>query len=123
MPNSRLGVVVLAALAVFATSACELQSPEETTLFEHAELSYARGDYDGASQLFREFLELHPHSPLADTAQHRLDIIDRELDAIMGRRGSPAPIYVHPFAPHAVTRQEPEAFAPVAAPEIPTLGE
>ncbi len=94
---------------------------EETALFEQAETRYARGDYDGASTLYAEFLELHPLSPLAPIADQRLSLIDREFDAIMGRRGSPAPVYVNPLGGAPDPTGNSFELAPVEAPHLPTF--
>jgi hypothetical protein len=76
--------------------ACEPPALEETTLFERAEELYEVGDYDGASELYTRFLENHANSPLAEMAALRLRLVEREVDAVMGRRGSPAPLRVNP---------------------------
>ncbi len=95
---------------------------EETALFENAELRYVRGDYDGAQILYEEFLRRHPISPLADLAAQRQATIERELDAVMGRRGAPAPVYVNPYGRRPAPPPATDGFAPVQAPEIPTFG-
>ena len=94
---------------------------EETDLFQQAETRYARGDYDGAALLYAEFLERHPLSPLAPIADQRLGLVDREFDAIMGRRGSPAPVYVNPLGGSPDPTAQGFEIAPVQAPRIPTF--
>jgi hypothetical protein len=111
----------LFALTLFSFGACDVSVREETDLFQRAETRYARGDYDGASTLYTEFLELHPLSPLAPIADQRLDMIDREFDAIMGRRGSPAPVYVNPLGAPPDPSTPGFQIAPVRAPQIPTF--
>jgi hypothetical protein len=83
---------------VWWVSACDEAREEETRLFERAEAHYRHGDYDGAQSLYERFVRQHPQSPFVDVAAQRLRTIDRELDAIMGRRGAPAPIRVNPWA-------------------------
>lgn len=80
------------------TIACDPRFEEETRLFERAEEHYKHGDYDGAQELYSRFLEQHPQSPFASVAQQRLRTMDREMDAVMGRRGAPAPVRVNPWA-------------------------
>lgn len=99
-----------------------MQTQEETALFESAEQRYARGDYDGALTLYEEFLERHPLSPLAALADQRQATIERELDAVMGRRGAPAPVHVNPYGLRAVEVSGGDSLAPVEAPHLPTFG-
>ncbi|MFT5991286.1 MAG: hypothetical protein ACJA1R_002201 [Flavobacteriales bacterium] len=100
---------------------CELQTVEETTLFQQAERSFTLGDYDGASEMYREFLRVHPLSPLAETAEQRIATIERELDAILGRRGAPAPVYASPYSTLPGAEEESPSFRAVRAPQLPTL--
>lgn len=117
---------VLLALVFISTSpvilpACTVSTTEETELFELAESRFRVGDHEGSLTLYNQFLLAHPTSPLADTARARIATINREWDAIMGRRGAPAPIYVSPFgAPPAEAPSEP-AFEPITAPQLPVL--
>lgn len=114
---------LILALALLSTwAACESSYHEETALFEEAERRYARGDYDGASTLYRDFLRLHPLSPMADIAQQRIAAVEREIDAVMGRRGAPAPVYLAPSIGAGAAPAEPPGFEPVTAPEFPTFG-
>jgi hypothetical protein len=85
------GLVVALSLA-----ACEEPQPPPVTQFERAEELLRAGDYDGATRLYEAFLADHPRSPLARVARQRLRNIDRELEAVMGRRATPAPIYIRP---------------------------
>jgi len=121
---SKLGGALLALfrsvvvmIAVFGLAGCELRYEEETALFERAEVRYAHGDYDTARELYEAFLSLHPLSPLVGVAEQRLLMIDREIDAVMGRRGAPAPIRVNSYG--GVTTPEPEDL-PVRV-EAPSL--
>lgn len=114
-------MILLAALLCGAAG-CDASYREETALFEEAEERYARGDYDGASALYRDFLDRHPLSPLVDIAEQRLATVERELDAIMGRRGAPAPVYVNPIGTAPPAPAE-DGFEPVHAPEFPTFGQ
>lgn len=112
--------MILSAVLVFVVS-CAREVPEETLLFERAEASYTLGDYDGALAMYRLFLDQHALSPLAPIAEQRVQTIERELDAIMGRRGAPAPVYASPFATSTPLEDEPAPFRPVRAPTLPTL--
>lgn len=117
----------LAAATLFAGCAgglvgCDETYEEETVLFERAEQRYAAGDYDGAVERYERFLEIHPLSPLAPIAEQRLRNVEREIDAVMGRRGAPAPIRVNPFG--GAEAPGPEAVPPeVEQPRLPSLGE
>jgi len=114
---------MLAAVLFFSTvTGCEERVLEETEMFEQAEERFARGDYDGARVLYEDFLDLHPLSPLTDIAEQRLRTMERELDAVMSRRGAPAPVRVNPWGSAAATGDEAVPVY-VDAPELPTLGE
>jgi hypothetical protein len=115
--------MILFALLAGAFGGCGSTTLEETALFEEAEARFSRGDYDGATLLYREFLRLHELSPLADIAEQRLRAVEREVDAVMGRRGAPAPVYVNPARTSLPTRVDDDGFVPVSAPTIPTLGQ
>lgn len=105
-----------------SASGCTAAPPEETLLFERAEMSYTLGDYDGAIAMYQLFLRDHALSPLAPIAEQRIGTIERELDAIMGRRGAPAPVYASPYATGAALRTgTTETFQPVRAPSLPTF--
>ena len=125
MPYNNLAQAIpllfLLAFGAFS-SACEITFQEETELFERAEESYARGDYDGAVTFYRRFLELHPTSPLASIADQRLLTIERELDALMGRRGAPAPVYVSPHGSPSAVDETTGQLPQIHAPELPVLG-
>ena len=75
---------------------CEEEPPEHTVLFEQAEELLRLGDYEAASRLYEEFLNLYPQSPLAPMAHRRLANIDRQLESVMGRQSAPAPIFIRP---------------------------
>ncbi len=112
--------MILAALLALAAG-CAREQPEETLLFERAEASYTLGDYDGALAMYRLFLDQHALSPLAPIAEQRVHTIEREMDAIMGRRGAPAPVYASPFATTPTVEEPAAPFRPVRAPTLPTL--
>lgn len=117
----RAPLYVLVATAILLGGACDETANEETELFQAAEQHYSHGDYDGARQLYEEFLRQHPLSPFAPIAQQRMRIADRELDSVMGRRGAPAPVRVNPYAATPVPEPT-EAPLDVRAPAIPSLG-
>lgn len=73
---------------------CARDYEEETTLLERAEANFTAGEYDVAERLYRHFLRAHPRSPYAAIASQRLRIIDRELEAVMGHRGTLTPVHV-----------------------------
>jgi hypothetical protein len=103
-------------------TACELDYEEETHLFERAEEHFRAGDYEGARELYARFLELHRRSPLRPIAEQRNRLIDRELDAVTGRRGAPAPVRVNPLGAQGGQ----EAVTPVPqfeSPRLRSLGE
>ncbi len=82
-------------LGVLAASiGCNGSYDIENELMRSAEARYTAGDYDTAVDLYRRFIAEHPLSPFAPIAEQRLFTIERELDAVMGRRGGPAPIHV-----------------------------
>jgi len=123
--DPRTGPRRLLHAAVFwvaVAPACAGSELSETSLFEHADQCYARGDYECASLLYERFATEHASSPLAPIARARITAIERELDAVMGRRGAQAPVFVRPFAPLRPHDEVAPAFAPVAAPEIVPLG-
>jgi hypothetical protein len=93
-----LGSIILALWMTLAV-ACHEPATPEPVLFERAETRLRRGDYEGATMDYQEFLQRFPNSPLASIARQRLRNIDRELEAVMGRRSSPAPIYIRPTDP------------------------
>lgn len=115
-------VVLMGALWCACLVGCDETYEEETLLFERAEQRYASGDYDGAVERYERFLDLHPLSPLAPIAEQRLRNIEREIDAVMGRRGAPAPVRVNPFG--GAQAPGPELLPPdVEQPSLPALGE
>lgn len=104
-------------------SGCDGHIADETRLFELAEERLQVGDYEGARTLYRQFIQEHPQSTLRTFATRRLATLDRELDAIMGRRGAPAPVHVPPPGSERFRTIEP-APAPVIAPHaLPTLND
>ncbi|TVR03055.1 MAG: hypothetical protein EA398_05935 [Deltaproteobacteria bacterium] len=123
-PVLRLLLLLLGALlAALTLTACEDVHHEETRLFDLAEERLRAGDYEGARTLFRRFLEEHPQSTLRSLADRRLITLDRELDAIMGRRGAPAPIHVPPPGSEILSRPEAPPTPRVDAPRMPALGD
>lgn len=90
--------VFIAVIAIVVVG-CHEPQPPPTDEFERAETLLHAGDYDGAAGLYTDFLDRHPSSPLAPIARQRLRNIDRELEAVMGRRSTPAPIYIRPPTP------------------------
>jgi hypothetical protein len=108
--------------ALLFLGACETEFEEDTAVFERAEDLYAVGDYDSASALYRSFLVDHADSPLRAMAELRIRLIERELDSVMGRRGSPAPLRVNPLGYQ--TTQETEPVTPrFESPSLRVLGE
>jgi hypothetical protein len=89
-------LALLLVLSALGPVACHDPLPPPAQAFEDAEARLREGDYDGATRLYQTFLASHPHSPLAPIARQRLRNIDRELEAVMGRRATPAPIYIRP---------------------------
>lgn len=88
-----VALLVLLSLALFG---CEKSAREETHVFQEAEALYRAGDYDGAAARYQLFLETYPRSPFARTAQLRLKTIDREIESVMGTRGTNRPIFIRP---------------------------
>lgn len=103
---SSIAFILATILLLVGVVACDESPPRDTALFEQAEELLRGGDYEGASQAYEAFLSSHPASPLAPLAEQRLLNIDRELEAVMGRRAAPAPIYIKP------AETEAEALAP-----------
>jgi len=97
--KTLLGRFLVMAVAVVGSSSCHEPTTPPTELFQRAEELLQLGDYDGASSNYEAFLERFPNSPLAPIAEQRLRNIDRELEAVMGRRSTPAPIYIRPSEP------------------------
>ncbi len=79
-------------------AACEQGAQEETIVFQEAEALYRAGDYDSATERYESFLEAYPRSPFARTARLRLRTIDREVESVMGTRGTNRPIFLRPSA-------------------------
>lgn len=96
---TKMSTILLLLAGSLWLAACEDPKAPPATQFERAEELLRAGDYDGATRLYEEFIDDHPHSPLAPIARLRLRNIDRELEAVMGRRATPAPIYVRPDVP------------------------
>lgn len=94
------GSMVLAVMSLLA--ACQDVSSPNTELFDQAEEQLQRGDYDEAIRNYEAFIERYPNSPLLPIARQRLANIERELEAVMGRRANPAPIYIRPPEPQEV---------------------
>jgi hypothetical protein len=93
-------------LCVSAQSGCSDNYEEETTLLERAESNYTAGEYDAAAELYERFLREHPRSPYAEVAAQRLRIVERELEAVMGRRGTATPERVDQRLPAYIERRE-----------------
>ena len=93
---SSVRFILSLAFLVSLPVGCREEPPRDTTIFEQAEELLRDGDYEGATRAYHQFLELHPSSPLVPIARQRLLNIDRELEAVMGRRYAPAPIYIRP---------------------------
>ncbi len=89
-------VLVFGCFVFFALSACAPGAQEETTVFQEAEALYSAGEYDGATERYEAFLERYPRSPFAKTARLRLLTIDREIESVMGTRGTNRPILLRP---------------------------
>lgn len=83
---------------------CERSYEEETTLLERAEANFTAGEYDIAEQLYRQFLVEHPRSPYVPIASQRLRLLDRELEVVMGRRGTLTPVHVDQRLPQNMQR-------------------
>jgi len=132
LPSSqrwRLLILLLAASLLLV--ACEKSAREETFVFQEAEALYKAGDYDGAAARYQSFIETYPRSPFARTAQLRLKTIDREIESVMGTRGTNRPIFIRPT--RAETEQilagmadgrevDPEAAEPPAQSIVPEGG-
>lgn len=86
------------------TTGCSRDYEEETTLLERAEANFTAGEYDIAEQLYRQFLREHPRSPYAAIASQRMRILERELEAVMGRRGTLTPVHVDQRLPEHLQR-------------------
>lgn len=102
--------------------ACEQNERQETPLFGEAESAFRRGDYELASTGYGEFVESYPQSPLVALAEQRLRLIERELNAVMGRRGSPSPVRVNTSGENAGSDHAPP-MPRLEAPRLPSLGE
>jgi|SRR5690554_4301201 len=102
----RLPALILVFLLgnVTLTSGCTRDYEEETTLLERAEANFTAGEYDIAEQLYRQFLREHPRSPYSAIASQRLRILERELEAVMGRRGTLTPVHVEQRLPPHMQR-------------------
>ncbi|MBN1946678.1 MAG: hypothetical protein JW797_13470 [Bradymonadales bacterium] len=107
----KTGRTLVTALSVLAWMGivvhCEQVQHPEGDRFQRAEDCLHRGDYDEAIENYQAFLEQHPGSNLAPIARQRLIDIDRELEAVMGRRACPAPIYIRPPQPATEQDQRP----------------
>lgn len=86
------------------STGCARDYEEETTLLERAEANFTAGEYDIAEQLYRQFLREHPKSPYVPIASQRLRLLDRELEAVMGRRGTLTPVHVTQRLPQNMQR-------------------
>ncbi len=98
-------VLSLAVACALLATGCREAPERDTALFERAEQRLRSGDYEGATRDYEVFLENYPTSPFAPMARQRLTSIDRELEAVMGRRASPAPIYIRPIETREAERQ------------------
>lgn len=85
---------------------CQEPGPPDSTLFERAEERMHAGDYEGARQNYTRFLEAQPTGPFSELARQRLVNIEREMDSVMGRRATPAPIYIRPPEPREAESAE-----------------
>lgn len=83
---------------------CARSYEEETTLLERAEANFTAGEYDIAERLYRQFLVEHPRSPYGPIASQRLRLLDRELEVVMGRRGTLTPVHVDQRLPQNMQR-------------------
>lgn len=73
--------------------ACQDDSVTETKSFETAEIAYRSGSYNKAMDGYETFLKRYPNSPLADVAKLRIRSINREVRGMLGRTGTPRPVY------------------------------
>ena len=89
----RWSVALFLACATLCVG-CTRDYEAETTLLERAEANFTAGEYEVAERLYRHFLRAHPRSPYAAIASQRLRIVDRELEAVMGHRGTLTPVHV-----------------------------
>ena len=101
----RLLLPIALLVALLCQPACTSDYEEETALLERAEANFTAGEYDTAVALYQRFLAEHPRSPYANIAQQRLRLIERELDALMGRRGTPTPVHVPQRLPQNLPRR------------------
>ena len=90
--------------SVAFVSGCARDYEEETSLLERAEANFSGGEYDIAEQLYRQFLREHPRSPYVPIASQRLRLLDRELEVVMGRRGTLTPVHVEQRLPQNMQR-------------------
>lgn len=110
----------VALCTLLSTAGCSTTWEPDTALFQRAERYYTQGDYDRARDLYEQFLEEHPGSQLAEMARVRRRLLERELDAVMGRRGAPAPVRVAPTAPDPTETGPSRRFE---SPALPSLGD
>lgn len=115
MRDRRPNPIKTLAAAFFVVAAlfgCEQGVHEETRLFQEAEALYRAGDYDGATERYQAFLTAYPRSPFARTAKLRERTIEREMESVMGTRGTNRPVYIRPTGDEAAAIIEREVAAP-----------
>lgn len=100
---------------------CVEPPPPATETFQRAEEHFRRGHHDEARALYTAFLRDHPDSLLAPMAANRLEAIDREVDAIMGRRGTPAPVRTPARLPLDHAPVQSGSLQRLEAPQLPGL--
>ena len=116
----RSGWLALALAAML--SACDAPPPRAEAVFFAAEAHLQQGAHDNARLLYERFLREHPDSGLAPMARRRLLRIERELDAIVGRRGAPAPVAFPLRFIIAGPAERLPALERLEAPQLPSLG-
>jgi hypothetical protein len=109
-------------IATCVLVACENDEQQETPLFGEAETAFRRGDYELAAEGYEDFVALYPQSPLVPLAEQRLRLIDRELNSVMGRRGSPSPVRVNTSGESTGSDHAPP-MPRLEAPRLPSLGD
>lgn len=81
----------------FSVTKCQDTHYEDTTLFQQAEILYYQGDYDGALELYRMYLDTHQRTSLTHITTQRIASAEREIKVLYEQRFAPAPIYVNPY--------------------------
>jgi hypothetical protein len=77
-------------------AACQPPRTPERAIFDQGETAYRQGNFDLALERYEAFLKAAPGHQLAPLAQQRILVIERELEAVMGRKIGPRPIYLRP---------------------------